>query len=144
MEDHLHIKPSLLPNAGKGLFTNRDIKKGELIVEYKGEIISWKECVERAQNDMYGYMFFINNKHCIDAYLTPEALARYANDAKGLSRIKGISNNAVYAIKDNKAWIQATKNIKAGSEIFVSYGTDYWKVIRENIRIDEQANATNN
>lgn len=143
-EEHLEVKASCIPNSGKGLFTKRAIKKGEFIVEYKGEIVSWKECIKRAENDQYGYMFFINNKRCIDAYLTPEAIARYANDAKGISRIKGKTNNAVYAIHNNKAWIQATKNIKAGEEIFVSYGSGYWRDIKHNIKIDQQQDSCKN
>ena len=130
----LYLKESQLPNAGKGLFTDSFIKKGERIIEYKGEIVTWAECEKRAQEDKDGYVFYINSRHCIDAWPRPEALARYANDARGISRVKGLNNNAEYVIRGKKVFIEAVKNIKAGSEIFVSYGADYWKVIRENIK----------
>lgn len=39
----LEIKKSQLTNAGKGLFTKKDIKKGMKVAEYKGEKITWKE-----------------------------------------------------------------------------------------------------
>lgn len=131
----LIVKKSLLPNAGKGLFTNKLIKKGTKIIEYKGEIIDWKEYEKRVERDEDGYLFFINKKHCIDAWNTPQHKARYANDAAGLSRVKGLKNNAVYEIEDNKCFIVATRDIAAGEEIFVSYTKEYWDCVRYNISI---------
>jgi len=141
MNNDLVVKKSSIPGAGKGLFTKRDIKKGERIVEYIGEIITEKELDKRAEKDIYGYAFFVSKKICIDAYYTPNELARYANDAKGLTRIKGINNNACYEVWKNRGWIKAEKNIKANSEIFVSYGAEYWKDIRYNIKLDEERAA---
>jgi hypothetical protein len=110
-------------------------------VEYIGEIITEAELDRRAEKDIYGYAFYINKKRCIDAYYMPESLARFANDAKGLTRIPGISNNAEYEVWKNRGWIKATKNIKAGSEIFVSYGAEYWRDIRYNIKLDAERAA---
>ena len=139
-EKHLFLDKSTLPNAGKGLFTNVEIPKGEKIVQYKGEIITWKECEKRFGEDEGGYAFYVTSKHCIDAYFTPQHLARYANDARGLSRIKGITNNSVYeTMKDKKVFIVSTKKIPAGAEIFVSYGDEYWGAIRDKIREKERA-----
>lgn len=137
MKENLEVKTSTIPNTGKGLFTNRDFKKGDFIVEYLGEIINEAECDKRAEKDQYGYIFYISKQNCIDAFHTPEHLARYANDAKGLTKIKGITNNASYEIHKKRGWIKAEKNIKAGAEIFVSYGAEYWKDIRYNIKLDE-------
>jgi SET domain-containing protein len=130
----LQVKTSQLPNAGKGLFTDKPIQKGEKIIEYKGEIIDWKEYEKRVKEDKDGYLFFINKKHCIDAYATPQHKARYANDAAGLSRVKGMKNNAEYEIEDNKCFIVATRNIGPGEEIFVNYTKEYWDCIRYNIK----------
>jgi hypothetical protein len=41
LEKYLKIKKSTLPNAGKGLFTTIEIRKGTMIVEYKGKIQKW-------------------------------------------------------------------------------------------------------
>lgn len=138
MYEDLEVKKSTLPNAGKGLFTKREIKKGERFVEYLGEILNEKECDERAERDEYGYMFYISKNNCIDAYHTPEAYARYANDANGISKVKGLKNNCSYDIYKRRGWIKADKNIKAGEEIFVNYGAEYWKVIRYNIKLDKE------
>ncbi len=130
----LIVKTSLLPNAGKGLFTNKAIKKDSKIIEYKGEIIDWKEYTKRVKEDKDGYLFFISNKRCIDAFSTPRYKARFANDAEGLSKVKGLKNNAVYDIFDDRCFIVATRDIKAGEEIFVSYTKEYWDCIRYNIK----------
>lgn len=138
MYEDLEVKRSQLPKAGKGLFTKRDVKKGERIVEYLGEIITEKELDRRAENDIYGYAFYINSRRSIDAYYFPEALARYANDAAGIERVPGLKNNCFYEIWKNRGWITAAKDIPAGSEIFVSYGAAYWKDIRYNIELEKE------
>lgn len=138
MTKDLVVKKSKLKGAGKGLFTKRDIKKGERIVEYIGEIVTEAELDRRAENDIFGYAFFISKNKCIDAYYTPNELARYANDASGLKRIKGIRNNSCYDVYKNTGWIKAEKNIKAGEEILVSYGAEYWKDIRYNLKLEKE------
>lgn len=130
----LVVKKSQLPSAGKGLFTTKDIKKGSKIIEYRGEVIDWKEYCKRVKEDKDGYLAFISRKKCIDAYNTPQYKARYANDAEGLIKIKGIKNNAEYQIIDDKVYIVATRDIKAGEEIFVSYSKDYWNALKYNIK----------
>lgn len=130
----LLVKKSKLPNAGKGLFTTKAIKKEEKVIEYKGEIIQWKEYKERVDRSEDGYLFFVNKDNCIDAFNTPQYKARYANDAEGLSRIKGIKNNCVYEIEGKKCFIVATRDIKAGEEIYVSYTKEYWDAVRYNIK----------
>lgn len=137
MYENLIVKKSTIPTAGKGLFVTRDVKKDERIVEYLGEIIDWKECDVRAEKDEGGYVFYISKKKCIDAFNMPEVLARFANDANGLVKIPGVRNNCVYEIYKNRGWIKATRNIKAGSEILVSYGAQYWRDIRFNIKLEE-------
>ena len=133
----LKVKKSQLPSAGKGLYTLEDIKKGENIVEYLGEIVPWKVCAQRAKEDKGGYVLFVNNNHCIDAYFTKDAIARYANDARGLSRVEGLKNNCRYELEKKRGYIVARRNIKAGEEIFVDYGKDYWDVIKENLKKEE-------
>lgn len=128
----LKVKKSQLPNAGKGLFTTTAIKKGTLIVEYGGEMLTWREVQKRYPGNIQAalYLFHLGPNKWIDAQLTPENLARYANDAMGFSRIKGLRNNAEYQIHKGLPYIVATKNIEAGDEIFVSYTKDYWDALK--------------
>jgi len=135
LEKQLVIKRSSLPGAGKGLFTKNFIPKGTPIVEYKGKITTWKE-VEH-NNGENGYIYYVKRSHVIDASNNTEELARYANDAPGITRVKGVTNNAEYVEDGVRVFIQAKKDIPAGSEIFVPYGKEYWDVIRHNIRLEQ-------
>ena len=135
MEKYLYVKKSSLPNAGQGLFTKKYIPKGTYIVEYKGRRCTWKEVEDEIDN---GYIFYINRNKVVNALPYKKALARYANDAMGLERVNGLTNNAIYVIDGDKVFIESTKNIPPGSEIFVKYGGDYWKRVRENIKLEEQ------
>lgn len=133
LEKKLIVKKSTLPNAGKGLFTLVDIPKGKRIVEYTGTRTTWKEVED--DDGKNGYIFYITRNNVIDALPHKEALGRYANDARGMSKIDGIRNNAEYIIEKGRCYIDAMRIIPAGSEILVSYSADYWKVIKENIKL---------
>lgn len=132
----LIVKRSSLPDSGKGLFTKVFIPKGTTIVEYKGKITTWKE-VDNNKGDN-GYIYYVKRNYVIDARPHPKALARYANDAKGLKRVKGIVNNAEYKEQGLKVFIVAVKDISAGSEILVEYGKEYWDAIRYNKKLEQK------
>lgn len=132
LEAKLRIKKSTLPGAGKGLFTTEPIARGTRIVEYKGTITTWKDADHREGAN--AYIYYVNRNHTIDAHHHRKALARYANDAKGLSRVPGILNNCTYHIDGVRVYIVAMKAIPAGSELLVGYGKEYWEVIRHNIK----------
>lgn len=140
LEKQLTVKKSSLPNAGKGLFTKKTIPKGTRIVEYKGTITSWKEVDHNEGAN--GYIYYINRNHVINARPHPDYLARYANDAKGLGKLRGITNNAVYRTDGMKAYIESIREIPAGGEIFVGYGKEYWDTIRHNMKLDKKKKTT--
>lgn len=136
LEKFLVVKTSTLPNAGNGLFTKTFIAAGTRIVEYKGRITTWKEVEDDHDN---AYLFTVTEDHVIDARKALKTFARYANDARGFTRIKGLTNNCYYVQdEENRVFIEAKRDIPAGGEIFVGYGNDYWKVMRENFRIENQ------
>ncbi|HOZ85918.1 MAG TPA: SET domain-containing protein [Niabella sp.] len=129
----LAIKPSTIPNSGKGLFVLTDVPKNAVITEYIGLRTTWDKVSEDADN---GYIYHIDDENVIDASKDKKSFGRYANDARGLTRIPGLKNNTVYHEDDNRVYLIAAKNILAGSEILVPYGAAYWKQIRDNIKID--------
>ncbi|MBK9463373.1 MAG: SET domain-containing protein-lysine N-methyltransferase [Chitinophagaceae bacterium] len=136
LEKKVVVKKSILPGAGKGLFAKELIPRGTRIVEYKGKITTWKEVDDNDGNN--GYIYYVKRNHVIDASRHTSALARYANDARGLQRVKGVSNNAEYTDDGLKVYIESVKEIPAGAEILVEYGKEYWDVIRHNIKVDNQ------
>lgn len=127
------VKKSQLPKAGNGLFVLAEFKRGDIICEYEGELVDWPECERRAQQGFEGYVFFFSKKRCVDAYFTPWAVGRYANDARGIGRVPGLRNNAQYEIKtkggEKRVYIVATRTIRPGEEVFVHYGDDYWRYL---------------
>jgi SET domain-containing protein len=130
LEKQLVVKRSTLKGAGKGLFTKTDIVRDTKIVEYKGKITKWKDVNDR--KGLNGYIYYVTRNHVIDAWDTKEAFARYANDARGMLRTDGLSNNCTYRIEGLRVFIYSMRNIPAGSELFVGYGKEYWDIIKEN------------
>src|SRR6188474_776669 len=119
-ESHLVVKRSTIPAAGKGLFTRKFIAKGTRIVEYTGKITTWKEVNHDDGRNVY--IYYLKRYHVIDARRHTKVLARYANDANGLVKVKGIRNNSIYVTDGLRVFIHAAKDIPAGSEILVNYG----------------------
>ncbi len=136
LDKQLVIKKSGIPGAGKGLYTKVSIPKGTRITEYKGKNTTWKNVVHDEGRN--GYIYYVKRSHVIDASGNKKMLARYANDARGLVKIKGIRNNSEYVVDGLRVFIQAKKNIPAGTEILVAYGDEYWSVIRYNKRLENK------
>src|SRR6267154_1086598 len=105
----LKVRPSRIRGAGRGLFTTSRIRKGDVIVEYLGEKLTWKQCIKRYKKNLkeLAYVFSVSDDNCIDAKPVPDALAKYANDANG--SVGKYKNNAEYRIIKGRPYIVATK-----------------------------------
>ena len=136
LEKYLFVKRSTLPNAGKGLFTKKFIPKGTRIVEYKGRIGTWREASSNGHSSRY--VLYVKRDHVIDAEPYKKAIGRFANDAVGFMRRKGLNNNAYYEQDGLQIFITAKKDIEPGSEILVGYGKEYWQAMRYNNRLDRE------
>jgi len=130
---YLKVRASNLPGCGKGLFTKVFIPKGMMITEHTGKITTMKEA--DAEDGKNSYLFYVARNHVIDAKDDKKMLARYANDATGLTRVPGLKNNAQYVVEDKRVFIVALKDIPAGAEIFVGYGKQYWDTIKKNNKL---------
>ena len=114
------IKQSALGKAaGEGLFAARDFDVGERIAYYTGDWLYDGE-------EVWGgnYILYWNEEKSIDAARTNAAPGRYVNDPKGSGR--GPNARFSYDRRNGRASIRATKRIKQGEEILVSYGQGYW------------------
>jgi SET domain-containing protein len=128
-EKHLQIRKSKLPGAGKGLFTREFIAKGTRITEYKGRSQKWK--VVKDQDGYNGYLMYINRNVVINGEKSLKTWARYANDAKGLTKVEGLRNNAEYISEGPRCFLDALRDIQPGEEILAGYGREYWVLIRK-------------
>lgn len=99
--------------AGLGLFAGEDIKKGEMIVEYIGNILNKEEADKKVTSQ---YLFEITRNKTIDG--TPRwNTARYANHS--------CDGNAESDVKKGRVFVIAAKNIKEGEEITYDYGEEF-------------------
>ena len=120
----LRVKQSQIAAAGMGLWTTRRFKPNEKIGNYTGERLTKQQMLARYPNNKRGeYVLCPNNGFCIDGKKTNSSSIRFANNSKGNSQLK---NNAVF--KQGSDVLRAgPQGIPANREIFVSYGSDYWK-----------------
>ncbi len=123
----LKIAPSGIKKSGDGLFTLKPIKKGETVTSYEGKLMTTSDWKKNPSN--YGIQ--ITKNYVIDARDTQSGLGRWANDCRPQNRTEGdcATNNCKFSVNKQRktAKIVATRNIPAGSELFVSYGANYWK-----------------
>ena len=123
--EYLYIKTSLIIGAGKGLFSAISINKNELISIFKGELLQEKSANKRIELRQDNFFMNLPNGKILDTMNT-DCFAKYANDAKGV-QTSSFKNNALITINQKKQICLVAKvNIKAGSEIFCSYGKAYW------------------
>ena len=136
----LYLEKSQIPNGGLGVFTRDVIPPNTLIDEYKGE------------KSQFGgaYVLEISDTYCVDAREYPRCYMAMLNDcsfiAKQTVRKKkrrvdvtpaayySAENNPleinckfVFDTEHNRAYAYSIHEIKPNSELFVSYGEDYWK-----------------
>ena len=102
---------------GKGVFAEINIAEGEVLIEYKGEIITWPEALRRHPHDPkdpnHTFYFSIDDKHVIDGKVNGNS-ARWINHSCDPSCEADEQNGRVY--------IKALRNIKAGEELNYDYG----------------------
>jgi SET domain-containing protein len=102
---------------GKGVFALAPIAKGETVIEYVGEIITWPEALRRHPHDPsdpnHTFYFHIDDKRVIDAKVGGNA-ARWINHA--------CQPNCEADETDGRVFIKALRGIKPGEELFYDYG----------------------
>jgi len=115
--DEFVVKRSRIPKAGKGLFLNKTVKKGDKLLEYTG-----KE-VDRETAAKSGYGLMLRKGVYIDAK-NDSGKARYINAPPlGVKANVRISLN-----KDRtKAYVVALHKLEPGEELYMGYGAAYWK-----------------
>lgn len=124
--DYLYTEVSQIPNAGKGLFTAINIYKDEMIAVFSGEMLTEMQAKQRAENGNDRYFIMMPDGQTLDS-MHSDCFAKYANDAS-INSALSLKNNAKIAFDDeNQVGLIALRKIKAGEEIFCSYGNPYWK-----------------
>ncbi len=114
-DHHFKIVKAKRGVAGLGLFAGENIKKGELIIEYIGNILNKEEADKKTTSQ---YLFEITRNKTIDG--SPRwNIARYCNHACNEAA------NAESEIKKGRVFVKAIKDIKEGEEICYDYGEEF-------------------
>ena len=102
---------------GKGMFAVQDLAEGETLIEYVGEIISWKEALRRHPHDPtdpnHTFYFHVDEGHVIDA-------KHGGNSSRWINH--SCQPNCEADEQDGRVFIKALHNIPAGDELFYDYG----------------------
>lgn len=139
VQPKVYVKDSSIIECGKGLFADKDIKKGNIIAEYKGRLLSPGEIPPSNRSNIY-----FNDEYILNCYNND--LASFANDAINFpkksrylmetlesnepfySKHENVIVNSSIKINDtlHRAFLIATCDIKKDDEIFCHYGFTYW------------------
>lgn len=123
----VEVRKSNIPKAGLGLFALRTFRKGERVVEYKGERLTVNEYDQRYQEEAMGaYGIQLDEHHVLDARKTTSGLGRYACDFHGSRKLP----NVEYLIDDDdRIWLTAVRQINPGDEILADYGEEMHRAL---------------
>ena len=102
--------------SGLGLFAAAPFKKGDLVIEYTGEVITETEANRRGGK----YLFELNDKWAIDGK-GRENLARYINHSCKPNCYPELNED------ETRVFIYAKRKISPGEEITYDYGKDYFE-----------------
>jgi uncharacterized protein len=102
---------------GKGVFAVQPIAEGETIVEYVGEVITWKEAQRRHPHDPndpnHTFYFHVDDKRVIDA-------KHGGNSSRWINH--SCAPNCEADEEDGRVFIKALRNIEPGEELSYDYG----------------------
>jgi uncharacterized protein len=102
---------------GNGVFAVAPIAKGQVLIEYIGEHISWKEALRRHPHDPtdpnHTFYFSLPDGSCIDAKVG-------GNSSRWINHSCTPSCEADEV--GGRVFIKALRSIKAGEELFYDYG----------------------
>jgi hypothetical protein len=102
---------------GKGVFALVPIWKGELILEYTGEVITWPEALRRHPHDPsqpdHTFYFHLNDELVIDGKVGGNA-SKWINHS--------CDPNVEADDETGRVYLNALRNIKPGDELFFDYG----------------------
>jgi SET domain-containing protein len=102
---------------GKGMFALAPLAPEDVVIEYTGEVITWREALRRHPHDPkdpdHTFYFHIDDKHVIDAKFGGNS-ARWINHA--------CTPNCEADEVDGRIFIKALRDIAPGEELFYDYG----------------------
>jgi hypothetical protein len=129
--DGLRVAPSGIPNSGRGLFTTRFFRRGDLVTEYVGTRISRERALQLKALNLHSHIRSISFHELIDGERDPQELqgvGAMANDPRDVTKV----NTKYHLVWDEAnarflVYLRALRDILMGEEVLVSYGKSYWR-----------------
>ncbi len=101
---------------GRGVFATVPLRAGEIIIEYRGEVISWDEALRRHPRDPadpnHTFYFHLDDARVIDGGVGGNS-SRWINHA--------CAPNCESEDRGGRIFIRALRDIAAGEELFFDY-----------------------
>ena len=119
----VYVKPSNV--AGWGCYANEAIPRGQFIMEYTGEIISWAEAERRGYwYDLFksNFLYDLDPKTVIDGTYSGSAI-RFCNHSTNVNA----QGEVRWVNGELRIGIFASKDIVPNEEILIDYGKNYVK-----------------
>ena len=102
---------------GRGVFATTTIPRGECIIEYRGQRVSWDEAMQRPDSDpddpAHTFLFQLDDGRVIDARVRGNA-ARWINHSCA-------PNCVTFEDENGRVFIEAKRTIKPGDELSYDY-----------------------
>ena len=113
-------KPYSVRNSGihgRGVFATRTIRKGTVIIEYRGRRATWDAAIEQPDSDpsnpTHTFFFSLSDGRVIDA-------GRRGNAARWINH-SCAPNCLTFEDDDGRVFIESRRTIRAGDELTYDY-----------------------
>jgi SET domain-containing protein len=114
------------PVHGMGLFALQPIAAGERVIEYKGELTSWRRAAARQRSEAgHTFVFGLSDGRVIDG-------SRGGNSARFLNHACAPNCEAIET--GDRVFIHALGPIAPGDELFIDYGLSVDGAVTDDIR----------
>ena len=134
LDNGLELKTSTVggvKRTNRGVFLMVDVKKNDLITEVVGTRIDREEADELKKSGRGSYLRRVSRYEVINGTKDPkpgEGCGQICNDGSKIHKNNAFFHQINDPIKStDRVIIKALRDIKAGEEVLVSYGTRYWK-----------------
>ena len=117
------IKKSLIPDSGRGVFAQKDYKKGDIVEQCIILLDYAEELSETIFND-YSWSDTHNDKEVSIIPVTGKC--NLFNDSDNYNV------DTEYDLDKTIMKMTANRDIKKGEELYISYGDDYWESRQKN------------
>jgi hypothetical protein len=136
-KDYVEMKKSSIPGAGIGVFAKKDIQAGEDLGFYRGEWLGLDDYSNGDRNFTYTLKLSIDGN---DIYIDAEKNAYNWTSRVNAPKGTGMKSNIYW---DSEGRTYAKRNIKAGEELLIGYGSRYWNGIKYNNTLKKKSSKKN-